>query len=114
MGTGTASCRASPHFFRTLLPECPVRPATRIRAVEEPMATCRPGSTIKGLYVLASVCCLTGATFSADKQSPPDRKQIVQRMEAIQPTARERRFDAIGWASGIRAAEKLAREHDRP
>src|SRR5436190_1705625 len=23
MGTGTASCRASPHFFRTLLEDCP-------------------------------------------------------------------------------------------
>jgi hypothetical protein len=43
-----------------------------------------------------------------------DREQIVRRIEEIQPTAKEHRFDAIGWASGIREAEKLAREHGRP
>ena len=32
----------------------------------------------------------------------------------IQPTAKELRFDAIGWVSGIREAERLARQNGRP
>jgi hypothetical protein len=39
---------------------------------------------------------------------------IEERVRALQPTAKEKRFDEIGWASDIRSAEKLARENNRP
>ena len=45
---------------------------------------------------------------------PLDPEAIERRINEIQPTAKERRFDAIGWVSGVRAAERLASEHGRP
>lgn len=39
---------------------------------------------------------------------------IEQRIRELQPTAREKRFDEIGWAKDIRHAKALAREHNRP
>jgi hypothetical protein len=102
------------HAYGHIFTKVSNRPATRILAVGEPVATYSLGSTLKGGFILGSVCWLTCAAFSADKQSPPESKRILQRIEQIQPTAKERRFDAIGWVSGIAAAEKLSREHDRP
>jgi hypothetical protein len=64
--------------------------------------------------MLGGVCWLVSEASSEDKKPPLDREQIVQRIDEIQPTAKERRFDAVGWASGIRAAEKLAKEGGRP
>ena len=64
--------------------------------------------------MLGSVCWLASAASPEDKKPPLNREQIVQRIDEIQPTAKERRFDAIGWASGIRAAEKLAKDSGRP
>ncbi len=43
-----------------------------------------------------------------------DRDRIEKRVQEIQPTAKERRFDDIGWVSSIRAAERLAKEKERP
>jgi hypothetical protein len=67
-----------------------------------------------GLCILGGVCWLASAASPEDKKPPLDRERIVGRIDEIQPTAKERRFDAIGWASGIRAAEKLARDSSRP
>jgi len=46
--------------------------------------------------------------------APRDSAWVESRIEAWQPTAAERRFDEIGWATSIRDAERLAREHGRP
>ena len=43
-----------------------------------------------------------------------DLSWVEQRVRDWQPTAEERRFDEIGWAKEIRAAEALAKEHNRP
>jgi hypothetical protein len=40
--------------------------------------------------------------------------RVDQRIRDWQPTAAERRFDAIGWAKDIRDALRLARMHSRP
>ena len=40
--------------------------------------------------------------------------RVGRRVERWQPTAEERRFDEIGWASGLRDAIKLAGRHGRP
>jgi hypothetical protein len=66
--------------------------------------------------LLASTCLLTPSAAAADASSPASlpQEQIDRRIQEIQPKARERRFDAIGWAGGICAAERLARESGRP
>ena len=42
-----------------------------------------------------------------------DFNSVQQRIQELQPTAAEKRFDEIGWAGGIREAERLARERHR-
>jgi hypothetical protein len=70
---------------------------------------------ILGLGVLGSACLLAQPVSSEDKKPVPlERVGIDRRIEEIQPTAKELRFDAIGWVSGIREAERLARENKRP
>jgi hypothetical protein len=39
---------------------------------------------------------------------------VERQVHAIQPSRAERRFDEIGWAPSILAAEALARKNDRP
>jgi hypothetical protein len=39
---------------------------------------------------------------------------VDQRIHDWQAAKADRRFDDIGWATDIRAAERLAREHNRP
>ena len=43
-----------------------------------------------------------------------DFSWVEQRIEELQPAAKEKRFDEIGWARDIRSAEKLAQENNRP
>jgi hypothetical protein len=69
--------------------------------------------TTKAVTSFASVFLLTTLSFCEDKAAP-SREQIIKRIEELQPTAKERRFDDIGWADGIRAAEKLAKDSGRP
>ena len=40
--------------------------------------------------------------------------RVEDRIRQWQPTAEERRFDEIGWASGVRDAIKIAGKHRRP
>ena len=46
--------------------------------------------------------------------SGPDAAWVDKRVADWQPTARERRWEQIGWAKNILAAEKLAKTHNRP
>jgi hypothetical protein len=39
---------------------------------------------------------------------------VDARVESVQPSAAERRFDEIGWLTDIRAALALAKKNDRP
>ena len=57
---------------------------------------------------LAAVCV---ARADAPKDLP---KWLDQRIDAVWPTADEKRFDQIGWATEIFAARALAEKHDRP
>ena len=61
---------------------------------------------------------LLGASLTARAADPSVTPRpfswIEERIQALQPTAREKRFDEIGWASDIRSTEKLARENNRP
>jgi hypothetical protein len=72
-------------------------------------------SILTALSVLGSVWLMLPAFSQGTKSAAAlDRDRIIQRMEEIQPTAKERRFDAIGWVAGLREAERLARESNRP
>jgi hypothetical protein len=53
-------------------------------------------------------------SMAADKPADRDAVWIDQRVKDWQPTAKEKRFDEIGWAKNIREAEKLAKENKRP
>jgi hypothetical protein len=39
---------------------------------------------------------------------------VQQRVRELQPTAKEKRIDEIGWALDIRDALRLAKAHQRP
>ncbi|CAN5906435.1 hypothetical protein BH23PLA1_BH23PLA1_02610 [soil metagenome] len=53
-----------------------------------------------------------GAAMAGDVERGGD--WVERRVEELQPTAEERRIDAIGWAEDIRSALRLAEEHGRP
>jgi hypothetical protein len=61
---------------------------------------------------------LLGTNLRVDSAEKPavarDFSWIEQRVQELQPTAKERRIDEIGWAKDIRTAEKLAKENNRP
>ena len=79
------------------------------------MYSYRVNRIILGLAVLGSACLVALPVSSEEKKPVPlDRDGIDRRIQEIQPTAKELRFDAIGWVSGIREAERLAKEHGRP
>ena len=79
------------------------------------MYSCQANRIILGLVVLGSACLVRlPVTAEPKKPVPLDRDQIDRRIKEIQPTAKELRFDDIGWVSGIRKAERLAKENGRP
>ena len=67
---------------------------------------------MKVLAFLAAVGVLgCPSTGSLPSLSPTE---VDRRVEAWQPTARERAFERIGWAKDIRDALRLAKAHGRP
>ena len=70
---------------------------------------------MKSLVVLFAVALSMIPIRAAETARPVrDDSWIEQRVQQLQPQAKEKRFDEIGWASDIRAAKKLATEHNRP
>jgi hypothetical protein len=63
---------------------------------------------------LMGILVLGGASFFAFSRVPPDRDGIDQRIDKIQPTRKEKRFDEIGWVKGLREGERLAKKSGRP
>ena len=79
------------------------------------MYSCQVSRIVLGLVVLGSACVVALPVSSGVKKPISlDHDRIDRRIQEIQPTAKELRFDAIGWVSGIREAERLARENGRP
>ena len=73
----------------------------------------KPTRLLAALTLMAAFPPLTRA---AEPRVPDSdvKRWVRQRVADWQPTADERRFDDIGWAADIRAALKLAKEHNRP
>jgi hypothetical protein len=62
----------------------------------------------------ALIAAFASVNGEEKSRSTHDVSWIEQRIQELQPTDKEKRFDEIGWAKDIRAAEKLARENNRP
>jgi hypothetical protein len=63
---------------------------------------------------LGAALLLTACIAGAHAAEEDPIAKIDRRVEAWQPTKEERRLDDIGWASDIRDALRLAKEHKRP
>ena len=50
----------------------------------------------------------------AESAAARDFSWVERRIQELQPTAADRRFDEIGWAQDIRTALRLAAAHERP
>jgi hypothetical protein len=66
------------------------------------------------VQLMMAALLAAGVSIAAHKPPERDADWVDQRVKEWQPTAEEKRFDEIGWAKDIRAAEKLAKEHNRP
>ena len=66
------------------------------------------------LATFAVVLAVVPADGAEESALGRDFSWIEQRVEALQPTPKEKRFDEIGWATDIRTAKKLAQENNRP
>ncbi len=66
--------------------------------------------------IYAVAVCLAALDAESAEQQPGarDLAWVQKRVQELEPAARERRIDEIGWASDIRQAERLAAEHNRP
>ncbi len=67
------------------------------------------GTVLSGLLLL-------GSAIGADVWLKDDSlvSSVEKKVHAMQPTREERRFDQIGWAPSILAAEAKAKEMGRP
>lgn len=71
----------------------------------------KPGAAVLFFVAAVAVLRMDGGQASAATR---DFSWIEQRVRELQPTAKEKRFDEIGWAKDIRTAERLAKENNRP
>ena len=63
------------------------------------------------LLVLAASVVSARPEVSSNPQSAA---WVEERVRQWQPTAREKRWETIGWVKDIRTAQRLAKQHDRP
>ena len=59
---------------------------------------------------LAAIGALTAAAAPASRNT----EWVDNRIQEWQPTARERRWEEIGWAKDLQSALNLARQNNRP
>jgi hypothetical protein len=65
-------------------------------------------------FAIAAALVALGAGSAAPQLDARDLAWVEKRAQELEPVARERRIDEIGWANDIRQAERLALEHNRP
>ena len=65
-------------------------------------------------FTLAACVATLDARTAEPQPDVRDLAWVEKRVRELEPAARERRIDEIGWAGDIRQAEKLAAEHNRP
>jgi hypothetical protein len=84
------------------LPESRNRSSCPLRTSNKPMTR-----------LIATILWAT-SLLSALASEPNDLAWVEQHVRELQPTAREKRFDEIGWAADLRDAKRLAQTHSRP
>ena len=102
-------------------------PAGRLTAVEFFCILERPShekrDEVKDMNQLSKVVCTAAACVVAaatvnraenSQTSARDFAWVRERVQELEPTAKERRLDEIGWAGSIREAERLAKQNNRP
>jgi hypothetical protein len=70
-----------------------------------------------GAGLLSGLFALVSPHGNADPKPNNDKALpawVQKRVQAWQPTDDERRIDQIAWAKDLRAAQKLAKENNRP
>jgi hypothetical protein len=70
----------------------------------------------KIIFPLA-VCIVAETMVGLGAEPQPGARDLAwveKRVQELEPAARERRIDEIGWAGDIRQAERLAGENRRP
>ena len=65
-------------------------------------------------FTLAACLAALDAGTAEPQPGARDMAWVKKRVQELEPAARERRIDEIGWASDIRLAERLAAENSRP
>ncbi len=65
--------------------------------------------------IAVSSTFLIGSATAAEVWLKDDKlvKSVEEQVHKLQPTRQEKRFDEIGWAPGILAAEALAKQQNR-
>ena len=66
---------------------------------------------MRGIAAVVFGCVLVANALASE---PNEFAWVEQRVRELQPTAKEKRFDEIGWAEDIRDALRLAKENQRP
>ncbi len=69
---------------------------------------------IRIIFTIVASLAASNAGTAEPKPAARDLAWVEKRVRELEPVARERRIDEIGWASDIRQAERLAGEHSRP
>ena len=65
-------------------------------------------------FTIAACITALGAGTAEPPPGARDPAWVEKRVQELEPAARERRIDEIGWAIDIRQAERLAGENSRP
>jgi hypothetical protein len=68
----------------------------------------------KIIFTMAAWLAALDARAAETQPGVRDFAWVEKRVRELEPAARERRIDEIGWASDLRQAERLAAEHSRP
>jgi len=68
---------------------------------------------IKIIFTMAACITALDAQNAEPQPGARDLAWVEKRAQELEPAARERRIDEIGWASDIRQAERLAVENSR-
>ncbi len=62
--------------------------------------------------LLPLLLTIAAPVLAAPEQGSP--AWVDERVAAWQPTAREKAWERIGWATDLRGAQRLAKQHRRP
>jgi len=60
------------------------------------------------------VAVIVLALATQEKAAPGSPAWVDGRIQEIQPSAEERKFDTIAWVPSIKDALRLAKQHSRP